>query len=167
MRLPSVIVPAAHHFPLVRTFTRQLVLASPGCPTVQVRDFVEKSLLERKLIALTKQADKLAEEREARRAAPSVSLAIKYLPMAVIAVLALLFWGTPIAHVPTGWYTPLGFLLCWSGGPGPHLGIVPWALLCSVLASRAFTALAYGSGLLVPLPQKGLLQSLLGAARPS
>ncbi len=124
-------------------------------------------MAERRLIALEKQADKLAEEREARRAAPAVSMAISYLPLATAAVLAVLFWGTPLAHMPAGWYTPFGFLLCWSGGPGPHLGIVPWALLCSLIAGRALTALARSSGLLVPLPQKGILQSLLGGPRAS
>jgi hypothetical protein len=93
---------------------------------------------------------------------PLLTWGLKYSHLAIVALLSVVFWGTPLAHVAVGWFSPFGFLLCVSGGSPGHLGILPWCLLCSWVSQQAIFAAAQAAGILRPVPQKSWMQNLLG-----
>lgn len=130
-----------------------------------VRDFVAVSKLGRRAVELDKQLLAVAASRRGGAATPAVAYTLAYLHLALIAALALAYWGVPLAHLPAGWYTPFGFLLAFSAGAagGGHLGILPWSCLCSFAADSLLHAAALWSGVLVPPPAATWMSMLLGS----
>jgi hypothetical protein len=128
-----------------------------------VSDFVLDSKLGRQLVGLDKRLAALAAARAAppRESAAAASRSRNGVGLCTAAVCAL-WWGRPLAALPAGWLSPLGWTLSLGAGARGHLGVLPWALLCSLLAERALTALALATGVLVPAPAKGLLAQIFG-----
>jgi len=127
-----------------------------------VADFVQDSKRGRRLVTVDMRLAAVSAARAAHREAPALAAFSAYGASAVVALLCALWWGTPLAALPTGWFSPLGWVLGLGAGARGHLGVLPWALLCSLLAERALTALALATGVLVPAPTKGLLAQIFG-----
>lgn len=176
--LPLVLLPIVHvlRIVLLRRFDQlspqEAALAAEAADLEakkknlsQVQDFVQVSKIGRRLVAIDKEAKAAVEARAAARAARHVALPLAYGHYVVIAVLTLLFWGTPVAHIPAGWFLPVGWLLRLTGGPGSHLGILPWSVLISSLSWRVLFSTALRTGFLKPAPVKGWLDSFKDALK--
>jgi hypothetical protein len=129
-----------------------------------VQDFVQVSKIGRQLIDLEKKVKEAAMERERGLQQPLVAYTLKYGHSAAILGLCVVFWGTPLLQLPLGWFFPIGRVLCISGGDRGHLGILPYAWMCSSLIDKLLRSAALAVGLLKPPPaEQGFLGQITGA----
>jgi hypothetical protein len=90
-----------------------------------VSDFVLDSKLGRQLVGLDKRLAALAAARAAppRESAAAAALSRYGVGLCTAAVCAL-WWGRPLAALPAGWLSPLGWTLSLGAGARGHLGVL-------------------------------------------
>ena len=125
-------------------------------------DFVQDSKLGRRLVTVDMRLAAVSAARAAHREAPALAAFSAYGASAVVALMCALWWGTPLAALPSGWFSPLGWVLALGAGARGLLGVLPWAALCSLLAERGLTALALATGVLSPQPAVTLWSMVFG-----
>jgi hypothetical protein len=136
----------------------------------KVSDFVRVSLLEREIIKLEKEAAAAAKARAAQaQTSDSAGLgaAARVLQPAALLLLAVLFWGQPLAEgLPAHALGPgVATLLAFPGLPRGSLGVLAWLGICYVVAARVTAAVSRALGFATGAePEEAGLMGMLKSA---
>eukprot|EP00639_Heterosigma_akashiwo_P007278 CAMPEP_0194561792 /NCGR_PEP_ID=MMETSP0292-20121207/2451_1 /TAXON_ID=39354 /ORGANISM="Heterosigma akashiwo, Strain CCMP2393" /LENGTH=179 /DNA_ID=CAMNT_0039410283 /DNA_START=59 /DNA_END=594 /DNA_ORIENTATION=- len=93
----------------------------------QISDFVEVSMLERKMIKIEKSLDASKAKRSAKRAWMSNS--VVKVKKALMVGMAAVFWATPIVQFNEHAFWPVGRLLAFPGHERGAVAVLPWLYL--------------------------------------
>jgi hypothetical protein len=142
----------------------------PSLQLSPVADFVEISKLQRTTVKLTKELEAASAVRSAKsKGTGSSSSVSRLLVPAVYGLAVFVFWGTPIARLPSRAFWPITKFLAFPGWEAGTVGIVGWLTLTHAAIPAAVAALADAAGY-APLKEEnkgflggGMIGQLAGA----
>ncbi len=123
------------------------------------------SKLQRTVVKLEKELQAATKDRAGKTSMSDLRV-MKYSQPLVYLAIVFLFWGQPVAWIPSRTLFPLSLGLS-VGAPSNYVGVLPWCIICHVILSEGVPAIARQLGWLPPQPTTAstamsMLSSVLG-----